>query len=146
MSAWVESSLVIFGAALRVDGGRARLVGLESPSLSVAVTTTVWLVLCPDGMLSDQAQEPSAFFTTVPVEALRVTSSAPGSDHVPVIVAVCPSVTATELAAAATLGGAFSTFSAKPVTLESPSLSVAVMVTICDSSGPSVGVNVQVQV
>jgi hypothetical protein len=53
---------------------------------------------------------------TVPTDAVRVTASTPGSDQVPVLVAVCPSMTETLALAAATDGAAFRTLT--PTALE----------------------------
>ena len=80
---------------------------------------------------------PASFFSTVPIEALRVTRSAPASAQVPVFTAVWPSPTLTA-PADATVGATLVTLSAKMATEEAPSLSVAVRVTVWFWSGPSV--------
>src|SRR5206468_1250554 len=86
-----------------------------------------------------QDHVPSAFLTTLPTDAVRVTASAPGSDHVPVIEAVPPSATVAEAALAATDGATLLTSSVKLAEVLAPSLSVAVMATVRLSSGPSAG-------
>ena len=67
---------------------------------------------------------------TVPTEAETLTTSAPGSENVPVLAAVAPSLTVTEALSAATLGATLTTVKANVVVENAPSLSVAVIVTV----------------
>src|SRR5262245_3453005 len=93
---------VAVGATLLTT--RLKVVLLLAPSESVAVMVTVALSSGPSAVLNDQLQVPLAFLTTVPLEALSVTTSAPGSPQVPLLEAVCPSLTVTVALLAATLG------------------------------------------
>src|SRR5262249_27018500 len=108
---------------------RVKLVDLLAPSLSVAVIVIVRLAgPLPAG--ADHDHEPSALRPTLPAAAASVTTSPPGSDHVPVIAAVEPSCAVTDCAAAATEGATLVTFTPKEVEVLAPSLSVAVTVTV----------------
>ena len=61
--------------------------------MSVAVMVTVWLWAGPSVVPKDQLHVPPGFFVTVPTEADSVTvSRAFVSAHVPVFVAVWPSL------------------------------------------------------
>ena len=60
--------------------------------------------------------------------------------------AAVASLTVTLALSTATLGATFTTVSSNEVVVSAPSLSVAVMVTVWLSSGPSVGVYDQLQV
>src|SRR5439155_19245821 len=101
-------------------GGRLRTTSWNeveelAPSLSIAVTVTVWDWLGPSLAPKDQDQEPLAFLVTVPTEAASVTTSAPGSPQAPEATAVCPSLTATGVVDTVTPGGTLWTTSAKEV-------------------------------
>ena len=71
------------------------------------------------------------------MEEVITTVSSPTSAKVPELVAVFDSLTVTVGLFAATVGATLLTTNAKVVVLVAPSLSVAVIVTVCDSSGPS---------
>ena len=73
----------------------SNVVLLTAPSLSVAVMVTVWLCSGPSLVSHDQFQVPFALSVTVPIEAVSMTLSVPGSLAVPLLVAVWPSFTAT---------------------------------------------------
>src|SRR5262249_1903100 len=91
-------------------------------------------------------QVPSACFATVPTDADSVTTSRPGSNQLPAFIAVCPSSTVTVAWSRVTVGATLFTVNSKVTVDTSPSLSVAVMATVCDSSGPSLVSNAHFQV
>ena len=107
---------------------------------------TVWLSAGPSLVSNDQLHVPLPVSTTSPTDAVSVTSSAPGSENVPVLDAVWSSIISTVALSAAMLGARLFTTNSKVVVLESPSLSAAVIVTVWDSTGPSLVSNDQLHV
>ena len=81
-----------------------------------------------------------------PIDAAMVTTSTPGSAKVPLLAAVWASSTVTAVLSTATLGATLSTTRSKVVVVSAPSLSVAVIVTVWLSSGPSLVSKLQLQV
>ena len=79
---------------------------LKSPSLSVAVITTVWPSSGPSLESNSQDQVPLRVPTwlTVPMEAVTETTSSPVPEKVPELAADCPSLTVTVALSAATEG------------------------------------------
>ena len=130
-------------APVEASTDRLNAVVDARPSASVPVTTTCWL--SAPVVSNDQDQVPSSLRVTVPTEAVRTTESVPGSDQVPVFVAVAPAETL-RLPALARTGGRFSTTRSNAAVAVAPSLSVAVMVTVRPSSGPSAVARLQDQV
>src|SRR5579871_1619763 len=84
----------------------------DAPSSSVAVIVTVCDCSGPSVVANDQLQVPSEFWVTVPTEAVSVTGSCPTSATVPLLLAVCPSLTATVALFTVSTGGKFATATA----------------------------------
>ena len=82
---------------------RLKVVWVLAPSLSVAVMVTVPLLSGPSVVAYDQLQVPGLVldWVTAPTEAVMVTVSLPGSEKVPVLAAVWPSLTASSVSTAA---------------------------------------------
>ncbi len=96
-----------------------------APSLSVAVIETVWESSGPSVVSNDQLQAPSPRSTIVPAEAVRVTASPPGSEYVPVLVAVAPSAMVIDSSATVIAGGRLTiSMVAWATALTAPALSV----------------------
>ena len=124
---------------------RANVVDVAAPSLSAAVIVTIWLSSGPSLVSNDQLQVPLPLSITVPTEADSVTSSTPGSLNVPVFSAVSASLTVTPALSAATLGATLLTVRSNAVETTPPLPSLAAIVTVWLSSGPSLVSNDQVQ-
>src|SRR4051794_7307178 len=91
----------------------ANVVDVTPPCPSSAVIVTIWLWFGPSVVPKLQDQVPAALvpdLTTVPTDALSATvSPALASLHVPVFVAVWPSITVREGLLATTAGALFVT-------------------------------------
>src|SRR4051794_36933770 len=107
------------------------------------VTTCDWSG--PSTVLNDHVQVPLAFCEIVPTDAVTETVSWPGSEKRPSFVAVCPSFTVRAAWVTATVGATLLTTRLNAVVDTAPSLSVAVMVTAWDWTGPSLAEKDQVQ-
>src|SRR5688500_6875575 len=112
----LEPSLTSDGALKVADGATlftvsANEVLVEPPFPSFAVMVTVWLCAGPSVVAYDHDHIPDAFvpdFVTVPTDAESVTvSPAFASDHVPLLLAVWPSLAETLALPAAMVGGEF---------------------------------------
>ncbi len=80
------------------------------------------------------------------MEDVTVTSSRPGSMKVMMFSAISPSSTSTGSSSAVTVGATLFTTSSNSLVEKAPWLSVAVMVMVCDWSGPSVEAKAQLHV
>src|SRR5260370_518548 len=98
------------GGTLLTASGKE--VVAEAPWLSVAVMATVCDCSGPSVVANDQLQVPLGLAVPVPTEALSVTASCPTSEKVPLLVAVCPSLTVTAALVAASDGGRLFTVTA----------------------------------
>src|SRR2546423_7518207 len=100
MAAVPPSGTVTVGASGATEGAtlrtfRPKLTETLAPLLSVPVMVTVRLSSGPSDVGDDHAQVPSAFLTTVPDDAVRVTGWMPLPPQAPVLAAVWPSETVT---------------------------------------------------
>ena len=82
----VADTLTPLGATLLTTS--AKVVVVASPSSSVAVIVTVWLLAGPLVVRYDQLHVPLPFSVTLPTDADSVTASTPTSPQVPVLAAV----------------------------------------------------------
>src|SRR5262245_13261757 len=104
---------------------------------------TIWDCTGPLVVPYDQLQGPYAFGAAVPTDAVHPTGAAPGSAQVPVAGAVWLSFTANAVMSAVTVGGRLAALSWNVEVAVAPFGSVAVMVTVCDCTGPSVVAYIQ---
>ena len=98
---------------------RSNVIFVVAPSLSSAAMVTVWLSSGPSVVSNDQLQVPSLLSSTVPTDAVSVTSSSSGSEIAPVFVAVCPSSTVTVARSALMSGGSLTS----PTLMKTPTTS-----------------------
>ena len=87
---WDSLRAVMTGGVSVLMTVRVKVVSAVAESLSVAVMTTVWVPDAASVVSYSQVQVPSACFVTVPTEAVRATSSFPGSDQNPPLVTTSP--------------------------------------------------------
>ncbi len=115
-------------------------------SLSVAEMVTVCRPAACPVVSHDQPHVPSKLSVTVPCDADKATVSAPTSPNVPLLVATSPASAFSVRISTVMSGTTLLTVNKKSSDEVSPTPSVAVIVTVCESSGPSVVVKLQLQV